>query len=167
MEDKGERAFGSQKEYAILIRLCCLGTSYYLPWGSRLSTKYIRGSRLELLLLQRPHWLVNILSHEVTGPEHQMACGVCTQRTSPRLFGYQVVPDSLATPWTVARQAPLSMGCPRQEYWSGFPFLSPKLLLTSGRLRAPGFRRHRQSLGAGRQSMALAGDRVSLSHPVM
>ena len=23
------------------------------------------------------------------------------------------------TPWTVARQAPLSMGFPRQEYWSG------------------------------------------------
>ena len=27
-----------------------------------------------------------------------------------------------ATPWTVARQAPLSMGFSRQEYWSGFPF---------------------------------------------
>ena len=25
------------------------------------------------------------------------------------------------TPWTVARQAPLSMGFCRQEYWSGFP----------------------------------------------
>ena len=29
------------------------------------------------------------------------------------------------TPWTVARQAPLSMGFPRQEYWSGLPFPSP------------------------------------------
>ena len=29
------------------------------------------------------------------------------------------------TPWTVARQAPLSMGHSRQEYWSGLPFLSP------------------------------------------
>ena len=29
------------------------------------------------------------------------------------------------TPWTVAHQAPLSMGCPRQEYWSGEPFPSP------------------------------------------
>ena len=28
------------------------------------------------------------------------------------------------TPWTVACQAPLSMGFPRQEYWSGFPFPS-------------------------------------------
>ena len=27
-----------------------------------------------------------------------------------------------ATPWSVARQAPLSMGLSRQEYWSGLPF---------------------------------------------
>ena len=27
------------------------------------------------------------------------------------------------TPWTVARQAPLSIGLSRQEYWSGLPFL--------------------------------------------
>ena len=33
--------------------------------------------------------------------------------------------DSFVTPWTVARQAPLSLGFPRQEYWSGLPFLSP------------------------------------------
>ena len=32
---------------------------------------------------------------------------------------------TLATPWTVACQAPLSMGFSRQEYWSGLPFLSP------------------------------------------
>ena len=30
-----------------------------------------------------------------------------------------------ATPWTVAYQAPQSMGFSRQEYWSGFPFPSP------------------------------------------
>ena len=29
------------------------------------------------------------------------------------------------TPWTVACQAPLSMGISRQEYWSGLPFPSP------------------------------------------
>ena len=29
------------------------------------------------------------------------------------------------TPWTTALQTPLSMGFPRQEYWSGYPFLSP------------------------------------------
>ena len=30
-----------------------------------------------------------------------------------------------ATPWTVARQAPLSRGFSKQEYWSGLPFPSP------------------------------------------
>ena len=30
-----------------------------------------------------------------------------------------------ATPWTVAHQAPPSMGFSTQEYWSGLPFLSP------------------------------------------
>ena len=30
-----------------------------------------------------------------------------------------------ATPWTVAHQAPLSMGLSRQEYWSGLPFPPP------------------------------------------
>jgi len=30
-----------------------------------------------------------------------------------------------ATPWTVAYQAPPSMGFSRQEYWSGVPFPSP------------------------------------------
>ena len=32
--------------------------------------------------------------------------------------------DSFVTPQTVACQAPLSMGFPRQEYWSGLPFPS-------------------------------------------
>ena len=30
-----------------------------------------------------------------------------------------------AIPWTVALQAPLSMGFPRQKYWSELPFPSP------------------------------------------
>ena len=37
-----------------------------------------------------------------------------------------------ATSWTIARQAPLSMGFSRQEYWSGLPFPS------SGNLPRPG-----------------------------
>ena len=35
-----------------------------------------------------------------------------------------VVSDSV-TPWTIAHQAPQSMGFSRHEYWSGFPFPSP------------------------------------------
>ena len=37
-----------------------------------------------------------------------------------------------ATPWTVAHQAPLSMGSSRQEYWSGLPFPSPGIFPTQG-----------------------------------
>ena len=41
------------------------------------------------------------------------------------LFSRQVISNSLATPWTVAYQAPLSLGFSRQEYWSRLPFSSP------------------------------------------
>ena len=50
----------------------------------------------------------------------------------------------VVTPWTVAHQAPLSMGFPRQDSWSGLPFpipgdhlnqgLNPKLLRPLGSL---------------------------------
>ena len=35
------------------------------------------------------------------------------------------VSNSVLLPWTVACQAPLSMGFSRQGYWSGLPFPSP------------------------------------------
>ena len=35
-------------------------------------------------------------------------------------------------PWTVAPQSPLSMGFPRQAYWSGLPIPSPGDLPDSG-----------------------------------
>ena len=37
----------------------------------------------------------------------------------------------LATPWTVAYQAPPPMGFSRQEYWSGVPLPSPKTHLAN------------------------------------
>ena len=45
------------------------------------------------------------------------------------LFSCSVVSSSFATPWTITRQAPLSMGLSRQEYWSGLPFPTPGDLL--------------------------------------
>ena len=42
-----------------------------------------------------------------------------------------VVSDS-ATPWTVAHQAPLSLGFSRQEYWSELLFPSPGDLSNPG-----------------------------------
>ena len=37
-----------------------------------------------------------------------------------------------ATPWTVAHQAPLSIGFSRQEYWGGLPHPPPGDLLDTG-----------------------------------
>ena len=39
---------------------------------------------------------------------------------------------TLATLWTVAHQAPLSMEFSKQEYWSGLPFPSPGTFRTQG-----------------------------------
>ena len=54
-----------------------------------------------------------------------------------------------ATPWTVAYQAPLSMGFSKQEYQSGLPFPPPKDLLNPG-IKA--------------ESPALQADSLPLSH---
>ena len=40
--------------------------------------------------------------------------------------------DSFVTLWTVAHQAPLSIGFSRQEHWSGLPFPSPEDLPNPG-----------------------------------
>ena len=37
-----------------------------------------------------------------------------------------------AAPWTVARQAPLSIGFPRQEHWNGLPCPPPGDLVDPG-----------------------------------
>ena len=57
--------------------------------------------------------------------------------------------DSFAILWAVACQAPLSMGFPRQEYWSGWLFPSP------GDLPCPGIEP---------RSPALQADSLPLSH---
>ena len=51
--------------------------------------------------------------------------------------------DSIATPWIVTQQAPLSMGFSRPEYWSGSPFPPP------GDLPDPGMEPMSPSLAGG------------------
>ena len=55
-------------------------------------------------------------SHPLSSPSPPACtgCGGLVTKSCP----------TLATPWTVACQAPLSMGLSRQEYWSGLPFSS-------------------------------------------
>ena len=57
---------------------------------------------------------------------------------------------TLLWPHGLAHQAPVSMGFPRQEYWNGLPFPSPRDLPDSG-------------IECG--SPALAGRFLPLSHP--
>ena len=74
------------------------------------------------------------------------ASGMCRLKDQSLTFSPEglscVCPRSLSrdwlfeTQWTVAHQAPLSMGFPRQEYWSGLPFPAP------GGLPNPGLNPH-------------------------
>ena len=48
------------------------------------------------------------------------------------MLGCFIQVQLFAVPWTVAHQAPLSMGFSRQEYWSGLPCPPPRDLPNSG-----------------------------------
>ena len=56
-------------------------------------------------------------------PSNPLSCLLLSHSSHARLF---------VTHWTVVRQAPLSVGFPRQEYWSGLPFSSPGDRLNPG-----------------------------------
>ena len=77
------------------------------------------------------------------------------------------------TPWTVAHQAPLSMGFFRQEYWSGLPFPPP------GDLPNPGIKPESpmspalqedslpaESLGSPQYAICTTAERSLLSYTV-
>ena len=60
---------------------------------------------------------------------------------------------TLATPWTAAHQAPLSMGFSRQKYWSGLPLPSP--IFEGSKITADGDYSHeiKRCLLLGRKAM--------------
>ena len=51
-------------------------------------------------------------------PGKNLFQGLCAHKVASIVFDFETL-------WTVANQAPLSMGFSRQEYWHGFPFPSP------------------------------------------
>ena len=71
-----------------------------------------------------------------------VACCVLSRLSHVRFF---------VTLWTIAHQAPLSMGFPRQEYWSGLPFPSP------GDLPDPGIKPMCPALQADSLSLSQQG----------
>ena len=54
-----------------------------------------------------------------------LSWGWVAEEGSCSCFSLWVMFDSFVTPWGIVHQAPLSMGFPRQEYWSGLLFPSP------------------------------------------
>ena len=61
--------------------------------------------------MDRETWQVTVLQSHFSRVQLCVYSGLVTQLC-----------PALATAWTVAHQAPLSMGFSRQEYWSGLPF---------------------------------------------
>ena len=68
------------------------------------------------------------VNHKACGlPNHQEGTS-----SSPRVCLLLSPVQLFATLWTVTHQAALSMGFPRQEYWSGLPCLPPRDLPNPG-----------------------------------
>jgi len=82
------------------------------------------------------------------------------------VLSHSVMFDSFLTPWTVAHQAPLSMGFPRQEYWSWLPFPS------TGDLPDPGIKPTSSALTGGlftteppgKPNLRVRASQISLFH---
>ena len=74
------------------------------------------------------HGLYRPWCHKESDTTEQLSLGVLSYFSHVQLF---------VTPWTIAHEAPLSMGFSRQEYWSCLPFpppgdlLDPKIELVS------------------------------------
>ena len=131
-------------------------------WNKSPSTRFVKGSTEEPLLLSERHWLwvqspgLPFISWAAAAaakllqscpplcdptdgsPPGSPVPGILQARTLewvaisfPYAWKWKVKVKSLShvwlfvTPWTVAYQAPPSMGFSRQEYWSGVPFPSP------------------------------------------
>ena len=93
--------------------LCCLQSVV----SQIQEREYISGRRLVSKPGTFSHWLKDLT---------WLACsGTILWLWATALWNVVAWPLSYVTPWTIAHQAPLFMGFPRQEYWSGLPFPSP------------------------------------------
>ena len=117
----------------------------YSPWGRKESdkTERLRQHKLFSHIFKRysNYWEHSWEREEERQRENtgiRLHLILCIQRVWNTALHMTVKVKSLSrvqlfvTPWTVAHQAPPSMGFSRQEYWSGLPFPSPGNLPNSG-----------------------------------
>ena len=104
----------------------------YSPWGRKESDTTERLSLTHLLVLNKSLFISFLGSFYISDPsvglyEVPKCLNLCAGglATLSRVWLF-------ATPWTIALQAPLSMGFPRQGYWNGLPFSSPGDVLALG-----------------------------------
>ena len=124
------------KEVAQLCPTLCDPMYYSLPGSSIHGIFQARVLEWVAIAFSKMKWLKHC---KICYPLLRFCCCLVAQ-SSLTLF---------ATPRTVALQVLLSMGFPRQEYWSGLPFPSPRDLV---------------NLGIDPASPALQVDSLSLSH---
>ena len=98
-------------------------------------------SPLQLFLLGKSHGHRSLMGYRPRGLKrvrHTLETKMIKTTTIPLCHSQKHKVSSLscvwlvATPWSVAHQAPLSVGFSRQEYWSGLPFPSPGDLSNPG-----------------------------------
>ena len=80
---------------------------------------------------------------ESSSQHAKRSAGFAQAENNEGLRACSVASDTFATPWTIACQAPLPVGFPRQEYWNGLPLSSP------GNIPAPGMEPTSPALAGG------------------
>ena len=115
--------------------ICKVGIMKIAVWSEcgREKVVAVRGACSLLWLLQQKHMHEQPLAHttqpflqELNNLGYSLAVvHVCEISRFSHVWLYVIL-------WTVDRQAPLSMGFSRPEYWSGFPCPSPEDLLNPG-----------------------------------
>ena len=101
--------------------MCVCVCVYVLGGGSGWGT-HVNPWPIHVNVWQKPLQYYKVISLQLIKKIKEKKVCVCARTHMCALTHVQL----FATPWTVANQAPLSIGFPRQEYWSGSPFPTPR-----------------------------------------